>query len=357
MKRSTKHREHAKAMKTAIEWERLAKAGREGRLTEAQARRVVSDLIEQATGEALHFHSCKSWLDEWLAGKGGTTAPTTLAKYKQIIADFEKHLGERAKLPLQAISPKDVRSFRDALAAGGRAASTVNLAVKKTLNVPFSAAHRLGYIEMNPVAAVESLKDRSDVGRETFAPEQVMKLAKAADTDWRGAILVGYYTGLRLGDVVSLVWECVNMEDRLLTVRMRKTGGAVAVPIHDELREWLEEQPRGIGKAPLFPSLTGKRTGGQVGLSAQFAALIKKAGIERRQVRVKKDAGRSTSSLSFHSLRHSFVSALANAGVAPDLRQKLAGHSDAKSHARYTHHELDAMRAAVEKLPALTRER
>ena len=63
--------------------------------------------------------------------------------------------------------------------------------------------------------------------------------------------------------------------------------------------------------------------------------------------------GRTTSSLSFHSLRHSFVSALANAGVARELRQKLSGHSDERSHARHTHHELETLRAAVAKLPGL----
>jgi integrase len=340
-------------MKTAIEWERLAKAGREGRLTEVQARRVVADLVEQATGEPLHFHSCRGWLDEWLSGKAGTTAEGTLTKYKQVIADFLEHLGARADLPLAAISPRDVRAFRDALAKGGRAASTVNLATKKTLNVPFAAAHRLGYIALNPVAGVEALKDRADNGRETFTTAQVLALADAAENDWRGAILAGYYTGLRLGDVASLLWESVDMDAAVLKVRTRKTGSAVAVPLHDELRTWLESQPRGIGKAPLLPSLIGKRTGGKVGLSAQFAKLIEKAGITRRLVRKGEGAGHRTSSLSFHSLRHSFNSALANAGVAQELRQKLTGHASAAMNDKYTHHEIETMRAAVAKLPGL----
>jgi site-specific recombinase XerD len=44
---------------------------------------------------------------------------------------------------------------------------------------------------------------------------------------------------------------------------------------------------------------------------------------------------------------------MANAGVAPELRQKLAGHSDLKSHAIYTHHELESLREAVAKVPGL----
>jgi site-specific recombinase XerD len=92
---------------------------------------VVPDILEKSTGELLHFHSCRAWLDEWVAGKRGTTAPATLAKYEQTVRDFLAHLGERAKLTFATIGPKDVRSFRDALAKGGRATSTVNMAIKK----------------------------------------------------------------------------------------------------------------------------------------------------------------------------------------------------------------------------------
>jgi integrase len=65
-------------------------------------------------------------------------------------------------------------------------------------------------------------------------------------------------------------------------------------------------------------------------------------------------AGRTFYSKGFHSLRHTFVSDLANAGVAVDLRQKLAGHADARVHAGYTHHQIETLRAAVDMLPRRT---
>ena len=57
--------------------------------------------------------------------------------------------------------------------------------------------------------------------------------------------------------------------------------------------------------------------------------------------------------LSFHSLRHTYVSQLANAGIAPDVRQLLSGHTDDKSHAVYTHTKLDTLRKAIETLPRI----
>ena len=63
--------------------------------------------------------------------------------------------------------------------------------------------------------------------------------------------------------------------------------------------------------------------------------------------------GRATNSKTFHALRHTFISSLANAGVPPDIRQKLAGHADPKVHESYTHHEMETLRGAIAMLPSL----
>ena len=83
--------------------------------------------------------------------------------------------------------------------------------------------------------------------------------------------------------------------------------------------------------------------------------IVEVAGINERIV-MRDGKGRSTNSKTFHGLRHSFISRLANAGVAPEIRQKLAGHSDAKTHGIYTHHEIETLRGAIAKLPSLKAE-
>ena len=62
--------------------------------------------------------------------------------------------------------------------------------------------------------------------------------------------------------------------------------------------------------------------------------------------------GRATNSKTFHALRHTFISSMANAGVPPDIRQKLAGHADPRVHADYTHHEMKTLRGAVALRPS-----
>ena len=65
------------------------------------------------------------------------------------------------------------------------------------------------------------------------------------------------------------------------------------------------------------------------------------------------DESRKISHRTFHALGHSFTSGIANAGVAPELRMKLTGHSSERVHQRYTHHELEVLKAAMAKLPSL----
>jgi integrase len=79
---------------------------------------------------------------------------------------------------------------------------------------------------------------------------------------------------------------------------------------------------------------------------------MQRAGIEGKITRVVEN-GRSLSSLSFHSLRHSFTSALANAGIAEEVRMKLTGHSTRDVHAGYSHHEMELLRSAIAALPAI----
>ncbi|MEY2531902.1 MAG: hypothetical protein QOI96_1987 [Verrucomicrobiota bacterium] len=58
-------------------------------------------------------------------------------------------------------------------------------------------------------------------------------------------------------------------------------------------------------------------------------------------------------SLTFHSLRHSFNSEMASAGVGEKLPMKLTGHATREQNKKYTHHELEPLRAAINRMPSI----
>ncbi|MDQ3622793.1 MAG: hypothetical protein M3463_09930 [Verrucomicrobiota bacterium] len=51
-----------------------------------------------------------------------------------------------------------------------------------------------------------------DAEKDVFTPEQIGALVGAAEGDWKGAILVGFYSGLRLRDVTELRWDAVDLQ-------------------------------------------------------------------------------------------------------------------------------------------------
>jgi integrase len=102
--------------------------------------------------------------------------------------------------------------------------------------------------------------------------------------------------------------------------------------------------------------MAGKTMAGRNGLSGQFRLLMSKAGIAGRTTERRGEKGRNRSSLTFHSLRHSFNSAMANAGVPQELRQRLTGHAAKAINDRYTHTQLETLRTAVGLVPGLPSE-
>jgi integrase len=84
-------------------------------------------------------------------------------------------------------------------------------------------------------------------------------------------------------------------------------------------------------------------------LSEVFNRIVKRAGIDSMTIQGK--GVRKLNKLTLHSLRHSFNSELANAGVAEEVRMKLTGHSSKDMNARYTHLQVAMLKNAVTSLP------
>jgi integrase len=292
-------------------------------------------------------------LNDWKDRAERTKSPATFARYKGTINKFLECLGPKADAALGDITAQDVQKFVSWRLKGGRNATTVMVDLK-TLNAPFSLAMRQGLILTNPVPAADAPRAEKE-SREPFAWEQVSELIRHSEGEWKTAIMLGALTGQRLGDCISITWDCVDFDKHLLRFRPQKTRHQkrdLVLPLHTDLEKHLMDLPERKGQ-PLCPALSKAKIGGRSGLSRQFQCIMKKAKIKGRSVEAGGDEGRVFNKLSFHSLRHTYVSQLANAGIAPDVRQLLSGHADEKSHTVYTHTKLETLRTAIETLPRI----
>jgi integrase len=148
------------------------------------------------------------------------------------------------------------------------------------------------------------------------------------------------FTGLRIGELVGLQSQDLDLDARIITVRrtispngrgvmesrQTKSGRTREVPILDDLLPWLDAA-LATGHEYLF---TGARGGpfdsGNLTRSVRWTQI-------RDKIRAFPDG---EASLHPHDLRHTFLMRLARLGVPPHQLQKVAGHSTVRVTELYT---------------------
>ena len=135
-----------------------------------------------------------------------------------------------------------------------------------------------------------------------------------------------------------------------VALRLGRRGQSVIVPMPLISRHGCQDCHEG-STGLRYSGFARKLIADRRGLSVQFRKIAERAGVAGRVV-TREGRGCSTSRKTFHALRHSFISPLANRGVACEVRQKPAGHSHSKVHANCTQHELLTLRGAISKLPS-----
>jgi integrase len=217
-----------------------------------------------------------------------------------------------------------------------------------------SSAKKEGLIEFNPFAAVDGLKQKR-LKKETFSPEQVSKmLAVVRDTDWEGAILLGYTTGMRQQDVTNLRWSSIDTENGVLSFVQRKTDAPALIGLHPDLQDWITRQiVPDDPEAYLFPMLANRRGSGRAGLCREFQEIMERAGVSAKILRTRTGKGITVRSLSFHSFRHGAATAVFKSAALRDIARRVTAHSSRGVVDRYIHEDVEAIRQATNLIPRL----
>ncbi len=332
-----------------------------GEMTEATAREMLDRILESTGQNAVLTESVREFAERWMIAQQVGLAETSRIAYRHAIRLFVEHLGELADKPMRAVLPSHIETFRASRIVTGRAAKTVDRDLK-VVRAIFGAAVRQGQLTFDPTQTVSlvSRKRKSkeqQVSREIFTSTELDAILSAAKGDWLTVTLFGRYTGAHMGDCVQMRWENVNLEDEVIAYADRKTGKDYVIPTHRRLQQHLltlagDKRP----DRPLSSSLAGRKTGGINGLSKQFQNIMDQAGVDSMRVNTKSvqkvegKKARTFTRRSFHSLRHTYNSELANADVPQEVRRKLVGHMDNEINDIYTHLEKRVFRAAINTL-------
>lgn len=233
-------------------------------------------------------------------------------------------LGPRA---LDEVTQADVAALRRRLIDTGLSNASVNRHLA-TLRAMFGLALRWQLYEgRNPAASPgllrEQHRERYLSAAETQALVRALDLEPCQDSAAALALLV--VTGARKSEVLLATWDLVDFGRCMLTVPRSKSGKARHIPLSavaiDILRRQLAR--RADGCRHVFPS--GRLPGRAL------------EDVRGAWIRVKRVAGLDVE-LRIHDLRHSFASALANAGIPLFEIGAVLGHTQLSTTARYSHH-------------------
>ncbi|MCX6923043.1 MAG: tyrosine-type recombinase/integrase [Verrucomicrobia bacterium] len=357
--RSTGTTDKKEAQRVANHYEDTARDGKAKRLTESRARKTIADIFALANPESLPSSTIREFLSSWLKRKELEAGERTHARYATVVDQLNEYLGPRAKQDVTHLNAREISGFREHLSQR-LSPGTVNIALK-ILRSALAQARREGLVDVNEGERVTLLKIRRTVKRQPFNEAQLRRLLAEANDEWRGMILFGIYSGLRLGDIATLTWRSVDLQKGDLALTTAKTGREQVLPLAKPLLRHLENMPAGDDPdAPLFPSAFAAKQRSHAGgtLSNQFHEILVKAKVADPRPHLNSGKGRSAkrapSVLSFHSLRHTTTSMLKNAGVSDAVARDIIGHESAAVSANYTHIDQGTKRKALGKLPDVT---
>lgn len=291
-------------------------------------------------------------------------ANTTLKSKRAVWMEFARWM-EKNHVEIGQLSEVTEEAVAEYLAQFRchHAATTYNNHVCALREVFRLLADKAG-LTRDPWAGV-CLRADDSVSRRELTIDELTRLyaaASKAGPEWRLLFMTGIYTGLRLGDCCRLTWENVNLERRVIQVIPEKTkkhahGRPVTIPVHDSLfaelqaaMHWSEErEPGDVGF--VNPRIANLYINRNWVLDATLRQIFTAANITM-SVRME---GRSRKSVvaSFHSLRHTFVSLSANAGVPLPVVQSIVGHCSTAMTRHYYHENEAALRSAVAAIPVI----
>lgn len=207
----------------------------------------------------------------------------------------------------------------------------------------FTWMHARGYRPDNPAAALPKVKQPRRKPR-PFRLQQVdAMLDSGAYKRTRDIITIAALSGLRIGEVVKIRGEDVDLDGGVLR-SVRKGSLEHVIALNRVLLDLAHEYPR---EGWWFPSPYKNRQfpngGGHI--------LMKSA--SDRVSRAIRNAGITDPNLTAHSLRHFYATTMLKQGVNIRVVQELLGHASLATTQLYTEVDQDDMRAGVAALPPI----
>lgn len=265
----------------------------------------------------------------------------TVAAYGRDLALWSRFCVEES-IQAREVKPSDVSLFLDRLRTGGAPASkplapTSVARILVAVRSFYRYLAREGRIPSDPTATIGAPKRPRPIPK-AISLEDVESFITQPDDSPLGkrdrAILETLYgAGVRISELVSLDVDDVDMEDGSLLVRTGKGSRSRRVPLGRQARRALEAYLVGVRPA-LATGSRGKGAAGALFLNARGGRLTRQGCWKLLKGHAASAGLRS--SVSPHTLRHSFATHMLDAGADIRVVQELLGHASLSTTQVYT---------------------
>lgn len=214
----------------------------------------------------------------------------------------------------------------------------------------------------DPFKRIRTVKTFSTT-KEALTIEEVQRLVNSAqDAEIRLLVLIGFCTGLRLGDCCTLQWGEVDLARRVISRIPNKMKERVPNPENVRVRVGIPALllneflaiPADQRNGAVLPKTCRQYIEHRACLYNRIKLLFRYAKIETVKPG-SKDAQhpRGIVVRGFHSLRHTFVSLSAEAGAPQSVIQQIVGHSSPLMTMHYIHLGNADLQRSAALIPAL----
>ncbi len=295
---------------------------------------ILINLRAKKNGDGPKTISWQDFKEKYLAFSRTTKAPTSLVRDEIIFKNLEEAVDVGR---LTDISAELMEQFKQVRKDAGIQSSTINREVN-TIKSALKRAKQWGYQvpDLSSVAKLPLPKKKPIF----FSTAEIDLMLETAEPFMKTIVLLGFYAGLRLGEMLSLEWANLDWDRHILKVTPKphwhpKDYDERAIPMNPTLEAHLKAWQAVSGqkvKVVLWSAPPCQ-------LSSRFNFFLRK--------RCKIMQG------SLHTLRHSFASHMAMADVSPYKIARLLGHSDIRTTEIYSHLFPSSLQEAVNRLPGV----
>ena len=205
--------------------------------------------------------------------------------------------------------------------------------VKNIINAMYKYALKYEIVDKDYSILIDLGKREKVIQRKVFTEEEILKLWKYKELKWVDTILIMIYSGMRIGELLGLKNEHIDLENRVIVGAGIKTdaGKNRVIPINKKILPLIQKHMR-ADKTFLFTT----KSNNQIlydNYRYSFMSIMDKLEMTH----------------TIHDCRHTFATLLNNADANPTAIKNIIGHTSFETTEKiYTHKNIEELKKAID---------